>query len=135
MLKIIAILLSIVLLSQGVFAKTLSQNEVWSGKIKLSEDVTVPEGLTLTISPGTKVITNGKRIISYGTVDIQGQDENRVNFIAPTLTLTQEVAVTEVKPYLIDTKILKDEFSVFRVQYAILWSFLFASMFIMLEAR
>jgi len=36
-------------------AGTLNDNEIWSGDVALSGDVVVPEGLTLTILPGTRL--------------------------------------------------------------------------------
>jgi len=133
MIRILAILL-ITILSCQAFALELAKSTVWSGQINLTEDVIILENSSLTITPGTKVTTNGNQIIAYGTVDIQGQANNQVIFeYFPQTTSTVEVV--KVRPYDIDTKILKEEFDIFKVQYAILWSLLFASTFVMLEAR
>ena len=35
---------------------TLTADEVWSGTINISGDVTVPKGVTLTIEPGTEIV-------------------------------------------------------------------------------
>ena len=106
------------ILSSQALALELSQNEVWNGLINLTEDVIVPENISLTLAPGTKVTTNGNKIIAYGSVDIQGQPDNQVVFeYFPQTTSTVEII--KVKPYDIDTDILKEEFDIFKVQYAI----------------
>lgn len=133
MIRILAIFL-ITILSCQAFALELTKNEVWNGLINLTENVIVPENITLTLTPGTKVTTNGNKIIAYGSVAIQGTADQQVIFgYFPQTTSTVEVI--KVKPYDIDTDILKQEFDIFKVQYAILWSLLFASTFVMLEAR
>ncbi len=129
---IIAILVQ---LSPLAHARNLTDNETWSGKIKLIEDIYVPEGRTLTIAPDSQVITNGNKIISYGTVNIQGQQDKKVKLLANPPLSPQDLAVLKIKPYDINTEILKEEFNAFKIQYAILWSVLFAGMFIMVEAR
>lgn len=58
-----------------------------------------------------------------------------IKFSPLVLASESEVQVIKLKPYNVNTEILKEEFSVFRVQYAVLWSILFAAMFIMIEAR
>lgn len=137
MLRSIATTLIIVFSIQCLPARalTLDKNASWSGTINLSEDVIVPAEYTLTIYPGTRVNTNGNKIISYGLVNILGEKNNQVKFIALDQLLNSDIEVFKVAPYNIDTKILRDEFKVFRIQYAILWSVLFASMFVMLDAR
>jgi hypothetical protein len=134
MLKQIALLLIIFLGSQGL-ALELVQDRTWSGQISLNEDIVVPLGKTLTIAPGTQVETNGNKIIAYGQVNILGQTDQEITFHNTLMTLNSTIEVVRVKPYDIDTKILKDEFAVFKIQYAILWSLLFASTFVLLEAR
>lgn len=122
------------ILPSQVLALELAKNQAWSGSVNLTENIIVPKNVSLTIAPGTKVTTNGNKIIAYGSVDIQGQQDNKVIFeYFPQTTSTTEVV--KVKPYDVDTQILKDEFNIFKVQYAILWSLLFASTFVMLEAR
>lgn len=133
-IKAIAILL-ILALSGQCLARELSQSELWSGRVDLSEDVVVPTGLSLTLAPGTQVTTHGHRIISYGTVNILGEADNKVEFRHFAATRGTTLEVIRIKPYDVDTQILKEEFDSFKVQYAILWSLLFASTFLMLEAR
>jgi hypothetical protein len=138
MLRIIALLLTITLLvpcASKALARTLEQDEVWSGVIKLDDNVQVPPGITLTISPGTRIITNGNQILSHGTINILGGEEKEVRFHSFYQISNSEIELLKVKPYDFDTKILMEEFNKFKIQYAILWSCLFASMFIMLKAR
>ena len=133
-IKAISILL-ILILSGQCLARELSQSELWSGRVDLIEDVVVPAGLSLTLAPGTQVTTNGHQIISYGTVNILGEPQNQVEFHHFTTTPGTSLEVIKIKPYDVDTQILEEEFDTFKVQYAILWSLLFASTFLMLEAR
>ncbi|MBU0672970.1 MAG: hypothetical protein KJ732_08095 [Candidatus Margulisbacteria bacterium] len=134
MLRTIAIILILALASQCL-ALQLDKNAVWAGSINLTEDIIVPSGLSLTIAPGTKVFTNGNKIISFGTLNILGEEDKRVDFYNTLLTNSSTIEVIKVKPYDVDTEILKEEFNVFKAQYAILWSLLFASTFILIEAR
>jgi hypothetical protein len=133
--KSIALLLTVALLGCSASARTLDRDERWSGEVRLAEDVIVPTGRTLTIEPATRVVTQGNKIISYGDLNILGEAKNKVEFLHLRPAGNEDVAVVRVKPYNVDTQILKDEFTVFRVQYAILWSVIFASIFIMVEAR
>jgi hypothetical protein len=133
-MRIISALLIAAFIAQGGFARTLEKNEVWTDCILLEEDVIVPSGRSLTISAGTLVFTNGHKILSYGKVAIQGEEENQVRFIPLTEIGSSEIEVIKVRPYNINTRVLKKEFQAFRTQYAILWSLLFASIFLTLEA-
>ncbi len=49
------LLLVVLLFPATSHAITLSKNTVWQGEIKISEDILVPKGITLTIRPGTSV--------------------------------------------------------------------------------
>lgn len=53
----LSLLLSLLVLLSPVVssAATLDKNTVWQGEVKVSEDILVPEGITLTIKPGTTV--------------------------------------------------------------------------------
>jgi hypothetical protein len=134
MLKITALVLTILFLIQSA-PRALEPYQFWSGEINLTEDKIVPAGHTLTIAPGTRIITNGNRIVSYGTLNIMGKEENKVNFLYSLPGETNSIEVISIRPYQVDTEILKEEFNTFKIQYAILWSLLFASTFLMLEAR
>ncbi len=131
--KIVVMMLIACLGGQG-FALELAGSTLWSGDVKLTDDVVVPVGSCLTLAPGTQVTTNGHKIIGYGSVKIAGRPDRPVNFrLFPAGSAPLETV--KVKPYDINTAILKEEFGAFKVQYAILWSLLFASTFFMLEAR
>jgi hypothetical protein len=137
-MRSIAIILVICLISQfcpAAFARTLDQDERWSNFVSLDEDIMVPVKRQLTLAPGTLVLTNGHKIIAHGKVDIQGAPEEQVIFFAPLIIGDAEVEVIKVRPYNINTQLLKDEFRVFKVQYAILWSVLFASMFLAMSLK
>ncbi|NQT30337.1 MAG: hypothetical protein HQ596_07175 [Candidatus Saganbacteria bacterium] len=136
-IRTMALILSLVLLFNAApaFARTLNSDERWSGIMKLDEDVTVPQGYTLTISAGTKIKTKGHQIISYGTVKIEGEKDAQVKFLSKYTLNDSDLAVFKVKPYVANTELLRDEFHVFKIQYAILWSIIFASLFAMIEAR
>ncbi|MBN2058344.1 MAG: hypothetical protein JW782_06080 [Candidatus Saganbacteria bacterium] len=134
MIRIIALLLIMILGSQAG-AIELARDTLWFGRVNLTQEVVVPENVTLTIAPGTKITTNGNKIIAYGKVAIQADETQPVDLKYFPQTETSTVEVVRLKPYDVDTDILKEEFNVFKVQYAILWSLLFASTFVMLEAR
>ncbi|RLA97759.1 MAG: hypothetical protein DRG83_15375, partial [Deltaproteobacteria bacterium] len=71
---------------------TLTENETWSGTVVLTGDVTVPEGVTLTIEPGTQVIfparsddtgggdPNVTELIVNGSLVATGNDSNKITF-------------------------------------------------------
>lgn len=46
-----------------------------------------------------------------------------------------KIKVFKIKPYDINLEGLKQEFKLFKLQYAILWSLIFASLFVMVEAK
>ncbi len=56
---VVFLLLSLVILVPSVLgittSGTLVKNEVWTGKILVTGDVVIPEGITLTIQPGTLI--------------------------------------------------------------------------------
>ncbi len=60
---------------------TLTENEIWSGSIEITNSVTVPEGITLTIEPGTIVKINTTRNLSIdGTVNAIGTAGSPIYF-------------------------------------------------------
>ncbi|MCZ6702908.1 MAG: hypothetical protein O6940_07700 [Ignavibacteria bacterium] len=51
---------------------TLSHNETWCGDIEITGDVTVPQGISLTILPGTKLsFNNSAGLYVFGTLNVQ----------------------------------------------------------------
>lgn len=110
---------------------TLPTSEVWSGEIKITGDVTVPKGSTLTIEPGTVFITDENaqtqpKLQIFGTLKV-GQLETGDTKL-DLAALDGRTKIIRVTPYEIDTKILRDEFHVFRTQYIFLWSILSAGL-------
>ena len=95
------LLLSLVILTQSVLAittsGTLTQDEIWTGKVLITGDVVIPEGVTLTILPGTLITFSGdgsdndvetavlnelwlgkSNLIVRGDLIIQGKENSRV---------------------------------------------------------
>lgn len=168
MKKIISLILSIILLFQfaiGTLAieipkglgepksGMLSSDEKWSGVIHLTGDIVIPEGVTLTIDPGTVIKlsdyddTNGGKypdrceLIVYGKLKINGDKKDTITFvskrgISPILVpLNPGIKNVVVKPYKVDTESLRDEFRTFRLQYAILWIVLTVGLYYGVKSR
>ena len=103
---ILALLLSFVITTQPTLAKAendittsgvLAHDEVWSGKIHITGDVVIPEGITLVIQPGTiitftpsssdndveipalnKLGVNRCNLIVKGNLRIEGERDSKV---------------------------------------------------------
>lgn len=157
---ICAICLSLVMvLSTDAFARSVAKsgilktNEVWSGEIEISGDVTVPAGVTLTILPGTRIKTLGKddtksgifkdrpEITVYGNLNILGENDNFVVLGEKnpnsdlTLIPLDSTKTIVVSPYKINTEPLREEFKQFRIQYVILWTILSFSIYYAIRNR
>ena len=51
----------------------LEQDQTWTGMVTLSDDLVIPEGITLTLAPGTRIsVPEGKTIYIYGAMNTQG---------------------------------------------------------------
>lgn len=60
---------------------TLAHNETWRGIVNLTNNVTIPSGITLTIQPATTVrIPSGKKIIVNGTLKAEGTASQKITF-------------------------------------------------------
>ena len=64
---------------------TIAEDETWSGNLLIEDDVTVPEGVTLTIQPGAIVgfYTESKKMIQFtidGTLYAEGNEQNPIRF-------------------------------------------------------
>lgn len=103
---ILVLLLSFIIAKQPALAKAendittsgvLAHNEVWSGKIHITGDVVIPEGVTLVIQPGTiisfapnssdndvkmpvleKLGVNKCNLIVKGNLRIEGRKDNKI---------------------------------------------------------
>ncbi len=57
------LLLGFAILMQPVLAittsGTLTQDEIWTGEILITGDIVIPEGITLTVLPGTSITFSG----------------------------------------------------------------------------
>lgn len=122
---------------------------VWSGDVRLESDVIVPEGKTLIIMPGTKIygvydyvkdkitpnewriIVKGDLVVEEGVL-ISPVPEGK-NAIRVPINLG--IKNIKIEPLQIDTEKIREEFSVFRVQYLILWTMLFASIYYAILSR
>ncbi len=78
---------------------TLTENETWSGTINITGDVTVPEGLTLTISAGAEILfskqsddttggsdANVSELIVNGSLIVSGTESEPVTFTSDAST-------------------------------------------------
>lgn len=122
----------------------LNSDQTWQGDIYLVSDVIVPEGITLTIEPGTKlyfaeydIAESGEdplqtEIIVKGKVNAKSTKENPI--LVTSIGKSQWLQLNKgdksvqikFKPYLIDTKPMTEEFRQFKTQYQILWSVIYA---------
>jgi len=61
---IVFLLLSLAILTQSVLAittsGTLTQDEIWTGKVLITGDVVIPKGITLTVQAGTFITFSGE---------------------------------------------------------------------------
>lgn len=60
---------------------TLRGNEIWSGIIDITGSVTVPNGVTLEINPGTTIeFSDGAKLTVNGSLNAIGSSNNRITF-------------------------------------------------------
>ncbi len=103
----------------------LKTDEIWEGQVKVTGDVIVPKGMTLTVKNGT-VITYDKKpdgsvpdLMVFGTLRMDDREFTGKNF--QSLPVDNKTKVIQIVPYEVDTKILRDEFASFKFQYALIW--------------
>ncbi len=98
---IVLLILSLAILTQPVLAistsGTLTQDEIWTGKVLITGDVVIPKGITLTVQAGTFIAFSGNgsdndvetvvlnelwldksNLIVRGDLIIQGKEDSRV---------------------------------------------------------
>jgi hypothetical protein len=128
----------------------LEQDEIWEGEILLIGDVVVPEGNTLTIMPGTKIISTDDDVLKGGNhpdkceIIVKGKIKAMGNKAQPIkisanyseeslklYPLDSSTKIVRFSPYKVDTEELKDEFASFRNGYFIMWSLIYAITYIM----
>lgn len=62
---------------------TLDKDTTWTGQILLSEDLTVPTGITLTVAPGSVIkLAGGIGLVIHGTLIATGEKQNPIIFTA-----------------------------------------------------
>jgi|GEM_PF-2972482 len=159
MIKIIALTLALVLLAEipaiGMVPPPVLHDKVtvWSGAVELKNDVVVPAGSTLIISPGTEIFCVYEneadiftpeewKIIVKGTLIASGEAENMVTIdplpyglSAIRIPVDQNIQRISISPQKVDTKKIREEFSGFRLQYLALWSMLFAGVYFAIKSR
>lgn len=67
---------------------TLRQSSVWSGKLSVHGKVEIPEGVTLTIKPGTEILMDGawnSSLIVNGTLIAEGTKDRHIVIKAPKM--------------------------------------------------
>jgi len=122
----------------------LKENQTWRDDIYLVGDVIVPKGITLTIEPGTRIFfaeydilqsgndTEQTEILVDGELQANSSEENPI--LVSTIGDPQWKKISEgdnsvqieFKPYLIDTKAMREEFHQFKKQYIVLWTLIYA---------
>ncbi|MBU0573295.1 MAG: hypothetical protein ABIJ26_02655 [Candidatus Margulisiibacteriota bacterium] len=142
MLTLVLVSGSMAFISQDARVKfgELEKDEVWEGEVFLIGDVTVPEGRTLKILPGTKlvfderdILESGKKkdqceLIVYGSVEAEANPNEPIKIVslsglkAGKIVDAKDVKVLRFKPYTVDTESLKQEFNSFKYSYNILWA-------------
>jgi len=119
---ILALLLSFVITTQPTLAKAdngittsgvLAHNETWRGKVHITGDVVIPEGITLVIQPGTiitftpnrsdndvkipvleKLGINKCNLIVKGNLRIEGEKDNKVVIGELSYDVNRDTAIT-----------------------------------------
>lgn len=121
----------------------IAANEEWKETVYIIGDVTIPEGVTVTILPGTTILFSDHDILALnnpaecelivsGTLEQLATPEHPIVFekIGPNGEITAldrgKTQHITFYPYEIDTQILRDEFRSFKNEYLVLWSIIYA---------
>jgi len=143
-MKLLSLLLVMVFLTNVLFITSanaqvvrggiLTTSEVWSGEVQITDDVVVPKNMELEIKPGTVLLYEKcdkddqkdiPALVIYGTLKV-GKTPDEIGD-CQVLPLDSRTKLIKVSPYKVDTKILRDEFRIFRIQYVIIWTVLFSA--------
>ena len=86
--NLLFILLSLVVAANAQSTEVSgNQSGTWNGNITIVGDVVIPNGETLTIEPGTKVISQGYwGIMVQGAINAQGEQDNNIIFTVADTT-------------------------------------------------
>jgi hypothetical protein len=122
----------------------LLEDEVWQGRVLLIGDVTIPEGRTLIILPGTEVVFDERDILEsgqhkdqcelivYGKLEADAPENNPVKMVSvlgfdsnKVLELDSTVRIIRFAPYKVETEGLREEFRTFRYSYLITWGLIY----------
>lgn len=149
MIRNIAIILILALLAE---IPALGSDKIitWSGKVELSQDITIPPGHTLIIEPGTKIYPAANvnttvaeyQIIVQGDLIVSGRPDDPVvidsvpcGLSTITLPLDPSITTINITPQKVDTERIRQEFGVFRLQYLALWAALFGGVYYAIRSR
>lgn len=127
----------------------ISQNEIWDKAVYLIGDVTIPEGVTVTVNADTTVYFSNYDLLQMGedprqceihingVFHVDSTPENPVVFqsledgsIRQIASSGNRTTVIELQPYTINTEILRDEFQAFKNEYFIFWGIVYALWFL-----
>ena len=89
MKKILALLFVVCAFAMNAQVSQVSGNQsgTWSGEVYLTDDVIVPDGQTLTVEPGTSVISDGYfGITVLGSMIAVGEEGNEITFTVADTT-------------------------------------------------
>jgi hypothetical protein len=129
------------------------QVTIWSGTVELNSNVVVPAGKTLIIDPGTKIYCvydyeNQEfspaewEIIVKGNLIASGEAERAIIIDSMPYGLSSlrvpvdpGIERISISPQKVDTRKIREEFSVFRLQYLALWTMLFAGVYFAIKSR
>jgi hypothetical protein len=121
----------------------IKTDERWSGDIYLVGDLTIPEGLGVTVAADTRIhfasydlLQTGEdpqrcEIIVHGRWYADSQPEQPIRLQAldggwARLPRDAGTQVLSFQPYVVETQNLREEFRGFKNEYLILWSVIYA---------
>ncbi|NQY74576.1 MAG: hypothetical protein HRT90_07420 [Candidatus Margulisbacteria bacterium] len=122
----------------------LTANEEWAGDMYIIGDVTIPKEMTLTVLAGSHlyfanydILQSGEdrhraEILVEGTMKSLPTEDNPIRMslmdessLLKELERSPGTKVLHFEPYIVDTKIMRDEFRNFKDSYFIYWSLVF----------
>ncbi len=143
MLTLLLMLFALASFTQTVITRsgTITTSETWSADtIKVTGDITIPDGITLSINPGTYVEVQGYyRINIQGRILAQGTANNRITFTAKDSVLTSNTGGwngLKLKSIAVTNDSSKIEYCTFKYgnSYGPLWDDRFGGAILMFRA-
>lgn len=124
---------------------TLSQDEIWTTDIYLVGDLTIPQGISVTVNEGITIFFSNYDLLRMGedpgqceihvdgTLHMTASELQPIRFesiedtsMHQILTQKDNIQTIAFEPYHIDTKIMRDEFKSFKHEYFVLWGIIYA---------